>query len=235
MVTFTVLRTFLFCSLVALTMSAVATDLDQADLIDSGFSLQGMMPLQMQFEVTKNRTHPGITGCFYTVKSTDTLHHMVNIPCPGSYYYQYTPLHIAGCFFEYELGSSDTSLKALVDSEPLNLGPFSMAGIWIANYQALFIDLTAADNFTVGQTIFLPTCGHSGSLKDMIPVETPATGCGFRLPDGDDEMPLMVMAFSMDVTMEDILYRNPDLSATDTITPGGQEGGVHEVNIPCPG
>lgn len=48
----------------------------------------------------------------------------------------------------------------------------SPQGIWIANYQALPydpvtfspVDLTAAGELRVGRTIFLPTCGHRGTL-----------------------------------------------------------------------
>ena len=44
-----------------------------------------------------------------------------------------------------------------------------LQGIWIANYQALPankepIDLTARGAYYTGRKIFLPTCGHRGTL-----------------------------------------------------------------------
>ena len=50
-----------------------------------------------------------------------------------------------------------------------------LQGIWIANYQALPankepIDLTAPGAYYTGRKIFLPTCGHRGTLLGAQPV-----------------------------------------------------------------
>lgn len=56
------------------------------------------------------------------------------------------------------------------------------------------------------------------------------------MPADEDgiSMPLTVIAYAMNISMGDILYRNPDLSPVSVISAEGPEG-VYEINIPCPG
>lgn len=157
---------------------------------------------------------PLIEGCLYRVRPNETLHNIakslnvmmdelqarnnvdltnasnvvpgmqLNIPCPGSAYFQYAPLNIAGCFFYFYIDDEHPTLQSIVNNPPRNIsGPFTITGIWIANYQALpnnGTDLTAPGQFVVGKMIYLPTCGHSGVIIDQIPVTSP-DGCSLNL------------------------------------------------------
>ncbi|KAG1676826.1 hypothetical protein FOA52_010335 [Chlamydomonas sp. UWO 241] len=166
----------------------------------------------------------GLTGCMYTVKEGDTLHSIaksmdvmldeiqyrndkdltkvedlkpgmvIETPCPGTEFYTYSPLFIAGCFFDYVIDDQHPSIWSIVKNPPSGIpGPFSITGIWTANYQALRdtdepVDLTAPGAYVVGRRIFLPTCGHAGTLVDDIQV-TPPTGCVIDLSSNKGKMP----------------------------------------------
>ncbi|GAX77298.1 hypothetical protein CEUSTIGMA_g4744.t1 [Chlamydomonas eustigma] len=158
-----------------------------------GKSLDVMMDVLLALNPGKDLSNPS------EVLPGDVL----SIPCPGSSYPHFRPLYVAGCFFDYVIDAQHPSLLSLVKDPPKGVpGPFTVTGIWIANYQALkpgrsasnnsynnsdrsserWVDLTAPGQYTVGRKIFLPTCGHAGTLEDLVPgTGHPAEDCHLDL------------------------------------------------------
>ncbi|KAL6754357.1 hypothetical protein V8C86DRAFT_2704270, partial [Haematococcus lacustris] len=111
----------------------------------------------------------------------------INIPCRGGTFWRFFPVYAAGCFFYYtvNLTEAPTLGKLAANPPPDQLGPFTIMGIWTANFQSRGLDLTKPGSYRDGITIFMPTCGHSGVLPaDMLRFPV-ATGCFFE-PDHRD-------------------------------------------------
>lgn len=44
------------------------------------------------------------------------------------------------------------------------LAPMHAQGLWVANYQAEYVDLSTPGQVTQGRSIYIPTCGHRGQI-----------------------------------------------------------------------